>query len=153
MGESAVTEAVALRRAETSDFDGLVALLRECRLPLAGIREAFAGAVVASLGGEIVGCVAVERYGGDALLRSLAVSPRARGRGIGRDLTDRALDLARSQGARDVYLLTETADAFFARRGFAVQDRSRAPAALQASIEFRSACPESARLMHTRVGP
>jgi N-acetylglutamate synthase-like GNAT family acetyltransferase len=151
MGERAVAGGVVVRRAEDSDFPGVAGLLRECHLPVDGLREALSGALVASISGEIVGCVAIELYDGAALLRSLAVSPRARNLGLGADLTDRALERARSLGARDVYLLTETADDFFTRFGFTVEDRSKAPLALQDSIEFRSACPKSARMMRARV--
>jgi len=143
----------ALRRAENSDLDGISSLLRECRLPVDGVEEALAHAVVAPAGDCIVGCVALELHGGVALLRSLAVSPSARGRGLGAALTREALKMARNLGARDVYLLTETAGDFFPRFGFAAEDRATAPASLQASVEFRSACPASARMMHARVTP
>jgi N-acetylglutamate synthase-like GNAT family acetyltransferase len=140
-----------LRGAEDSDRDGISALLRECRLPVDGVADALAHAVVASRGGRIVGCVAIEVYGGVGLLRSLAVSPAARGQGLGRELTREALRLAETLGVRDVYLLTETARDFFPRFGFAVEDRAGAPAALQCAVEFRSACPASALMMHARL--
>ncbi len=61
--------------------------------------------------------------------------------------------MAEGLGARDVYLLTETAGDFFPRFGFTAEERSSAPASLQGSVEFRSACPKSARMMHARVKP
>jgi amino-acid N-acetyltransferase len=151
MDARAVAGNLVIRRADASDFDRVAALLRECRLPVDGLRDALGRAVIASRGAEIVGCVAIELYEGVALLRSLAVSASSRGQGLGGLLTAQALEMARELGARDVYLLTETAADFFPRFGFAVEERAGAPAALRNSVEFHSACPESARMMHARV--
>jgi len=142
---------VSVRRSEESDYEKVAALLRKDRLPLDGLRESLDHGLVALAGGEIVGCVTLELYGEHALLRSLAVSSGWRGQGLGLDLTARVLSLAGSLGARDVYLLTETAGGFFPRFGFSAEDRSAAPDALRDSVEFRTACPESALLMHARL--
>lgn len=138
---------VSLRPSEPEDFESVAALLRTARLPIDGLREKFADAIIASRDGAIVGCVALELYGGSALLRSLVVAEDVRGEGLGERLTADALRLARERGAADVYLLTETAQRFFPRFGFRVAERSEAPAALQESVEFRSACPKSAVMM------
>ena len=138
---------VSLRLSEPEDFESVAALLRTARLPIDGLREKFADAIVASRDGAIVGCVALELYGGSALLRSLVVAEDVRGEGLGERLTADALRLARERGAADVYLLTETAQRFFPRFGFRVAERSEAPAELQESVEFRSACPKSAVMM------
>jgi N-acetylglutamate synthase-like GNAT family acetyltransferase len=142
---------VRVRRAAETDFERAAELLRENRLPLEGFRESLANGFVAFAGEELAGCVTLELHGKHALLRSLAVSAAARGRGLGLDLTARALELARALGASDVYLLTETARGFFPRFGFAAEDRSAAPSPLRDSVEFREACPESATLMHARL--
>lgn len=139
---------VAIRPAQPGDFESFLSLLREARLPLDGLSEGFADALVAARGEEVVGCVALELYAQSALLRSLVVAERARGTGLGERLTTEALRLAKSRGANDVYLLTETAQTFFPRFGFRVEDRSAAPAAIRGSVEFRSACPQSAAMMH-----
>ena len=140
-----------IRPASKSDLDPAERLLREARLPLDGFREHVADAMVAERNAEIVGCVALEVYGEAALLRSLVVSPAERGRDLGQRLTSEALRLAKNRGSHDVYLLTETADRFFPRLGFAPLDRSEAPAALLASVEFQSACPKTAIFMHRRL--
>jgi amino-acid N-acetyltransferase len=144
-------EPAVIRRAVPNDLDRAERLLQEARLPLDGFREHFADAMVAERNSEIVGCVALELYGEAALLRSLVVSPAERGRDLGQRLTSEALRLAKDRGSRDVYLLTETADHFFPRFGFAPLDRSEAPGALLASVEFQSACPKSAIFMHARL--
>jgi amino-acid N-acetyltransferase len=142
---------VTIRPADPRDFPRATALLADSGLPLDGLEERFSHALVASRGEEIVGCVALEIYEDQALLRSLVVAPGARGRGLGERLTSEALRLAGETGVRDVYLLTETAATFFPRFGFAAEDRSQAPLAVRESVEFRAACPESAVMMHARV--
>jgi amino-acid N-acetyltransferase len=144
-------EPAVIPPAVPSDLDRAARLLKDAHLPLDGFGEHLADAIVAERNSEIVGCVELELYGQAALLRSLVVSPAERGRDLGQRLTSEALRLAKDRGSRDVYLLTETADRFFPRFGFARLDRSEAPAALLASVEFQSACPKSAIFMHARL--
>ena len=142
---------IAIRSALAADGSSAEMLLRETGLPLAGFREHLDDALVALRHHELVGVVELEVYGTDALLRSLVVASPERGRRTGERLAAEALALAGRRGVRDVYLLTETAAGFFPRFGFAIEPRSAAPPALQESVEFRSACPESATLMHARI--
>ena len=150
MGESE-TPGIRIRGARPSDLAEVSRLLHASGLPLDGLEAALAHGLVASLDGRLVGCVALELYGESALLRSLAIAPELRGQGLGAVLTRRALDLARTLGAHDVYLLTQTASGFFPRFGFAPEERPKAPTPVRNSVEFRSACPESALFMHARV--
>ena len=145
-------EAPTIRPARPGDFSEAAGLLSDSGLPLDGLEERFANALVASRGERIVGCVALEIYGDQALLRSLVVAPAHRGTLLGERLTSEALRMARERGVRDVYLLTETAAGFFPRFGFRVEERDRAPAAVRESVEFRAACPATATLMHATVG-
>lgn len=97
--------------------------------------------------GCLMGCVALERFGSDALVRSLAVTAGGRGHGLGSALLARALDHARAAGAREAWLLTETAGPFFAARGWQPADRAAAPVLVAGSVEFTSACPVSVPAM------
>lgn len=133
--------------ATDGDFTAVVALLERSRLPEAGLAEHRDALIVARAGGRVVGCVALEVYGGQALLRSVAVDDAMRGRGLGVRLTEAALDRARRQGVRAVYLLTETAAQFFPRFGFEVVDRASVRGDVTQSVEFTSACPASATVM------
>jgi N-acetylglutamate synthase-like GNAT family acetyltransferase len=73
----------------------------------------------------LIGAVALEVLGDDAVLRALAVNPDARGQGYGWVLADMAVGQARWRGVRRIYLLTESASDFFAAKfGFRVVDRS-----------------------------
>ena len=97
------------------------------------------------------GVVGVELYESVALLRSLAVSAKCRGRGCGTALVARAERLAQSQGAKDVYLLTNTAERFFERLGYARVQREAAPVAIQRTQEFSTLCSSSSTLMVKRL--
>jgi amino-acid N-acetyltransferase len=130
-----------------ADLASILALVETCRLPIGGLEEHLGTALVARAQGRIVGSAGLEMYGECALLRSVAVAPQLRGRGLGQGLVRAALDLARGRGVRSVYLLTETAAEFFPRLGFQVVDRGSVPAAVQTSVEFTSACPVSALAM------
>lgn len=66
----------------------------------------------------LAGCAGLELYGSSAILRSVAVAERLRGTGLGRQLTEDALALARRRGVRRLYLFTMTAEEFFQRFGF-----------------------------------
>jgi N-acetylglutamate synthase-like GNAT family acetyltransferase len=77
--------------------------------------------------GRIVGCVALEPYGSDlAEIRSLAVDPEIRGRGLGARLVQLALAKARRQKIARVFAVTHLPE-FFGRQGFAATTRWALP--------------------------
>jgi amino-acid N-acetyltransferase len=138
---------VEIRDARAADTDAIRALLRRCRLPEDGVPEDAALLVVAERDGELAGVTGLELHGADALLRSVAVSPERRGERIASRLCAEAEQRAPALGARRVFLLTETAERFFARRGYRRLERARAPAGIAATREFAALCPDSAVLM------
>lgn len=140
-------EAVRYGPAVPGDLDAIRALLERLHLPAQDVGGPGQAFLVARAGEELVGCVALERYGDDALLRSLAVVPRLQGAGLGKALFARVLAEAERSGARALYLLTTTAERLFARAGFTRIDRASVPAAVGGSAEFRSLCPASAVCM------
>jgi amino-acid N-acetyltransferase len=93
------------------------------------------------------GIVGLELYESVALLRSLAVSSKCRGRGCGTALVEQAELFARAQGARQIYLLTTTAERFFERLGYARVPREAAPVAIQRTQEFSTLCSSSSAFM------
>jgi amino-acid N-acetyltransferase len=138
---------VVIASATGEDLPVVLDLLRRCKLPQEGLEQHLATTLVAREGVRIVGCAALELYGRAALLRSVAVEPSSRGLGLGAQLTNAALDLARSRGVKALYLLTETASEFFPRFGFRVTPRPEVDPAVQRSVEFTGACPETALAM------
>jgi amino-acid N-acetyltransferase len=138
---------VAIVPAANADLPAVLDLLQRTKLPRAEIERLVPTILVAREGERIVGCAALEPYGSAALLRSVAVEPSSRGLGLGQQITRAALDLARTRGIKTLYLLTETAAEFFPRFGFHTVPRKEVDPAVQRSIEFTSACPESALAM------
>ena len=140
---------VRVRPASSTDRQAIEELLRACDLPLGGLGDQFprAYAVAVAADGTIVGVAGGERYGDDALLRSVAVHPDMRGRGIAEKLVaDRVRDADRA-GVATVYLLTTTAAEYFARLGFARTTRESVSDVMRASPEFADICPQSATVM------
>lgn len=140
-----------MRAARADDLAAIEQLLAAADLPVEGVAGALADAVVAERDGRVVAAAALERLGDAALLRSVVVDPALRGAEVGSALVADRLQHAAATGAGDVYLLTTTAEAFFAARGFERVERTAAPAAVAASSEFASLCPASAAFMCRRA--
>ena len=137
-----------IRRAEPGDHDVALRLLRSFDLPTVGVPETMSGFFVAEgAEGDVVGLVGLEVHGSHGLLRSLAVDPRCRGRGLGGALVGETVEAARRAGLEGLYLLTTTADDYFLGHGFRVVERASAPDPVQRSVEFSEACPASAVAM------
>ena len=141
-----------LRPMRPEDVPEVLTLLEEAGLPACGVAEALEGFFVAEAGGRLAGVAGLERHGRDGLLRSVAVSPAWRGRGLGGALTLEILRMAEHEGLASVYLLTETAGEFFPRYGFQRIERSEACDAVRASAEFADLCPASSTVMRRSIG-
>lgn len=100
---------------------------------------------------KLVGVIGVEVYGPVALLRSLAVIPSHRHRGLGRSLVEFAEAQAASLGVESLYLLTTTAEAFFSRLGYMPASREDAPPSIKATAQFSDLCPASSIFMSKRL--
>jgi amino-acid N-acetyltransferase len=133
--------------ARPGDWPHLATLLQNSGLPLDGLEDHLPATIVARDATSILGCAALELYGTDALLRSVAVAAEHRGRGLGEALTAAAIAMAHQRGVRAIYLLTETAERFFPRFGFEETTRDAVPARVKQSVEFTTACPASATAM------
>ncbi|MGA8205552.1 MAG: arsenic resistance N-acetyltransferase ArsN2 [Woeseiaceae bacterium] len=133
-------------------LDAAVALLREAGLPVADLTGAhmrdffYYGQPSAP-----VALVGVEFCGPDALLRSLAVAPDRRARGIGSALVRHAENHARGRAVQAIYLLTTDAATFFERCGYETAERDSAPASIRATREFAEVCPGDSTLLVKRL--
>ena len=127
-------------------------LLEEARLPTSDLTEAhlehFLGC---GENGALEGVVGLELYPPLALLRSLAVTSISRNRGLGATLLAEAERYARSREVKEIYLLTTTAERFFARAGYERIQREAAPQAIRETQEFSSLCPASSAFMRKRL--
>ncbi len=131
-----ITPAVA------GDAPAIAALLREAGLPHADFAPHLAHFLVARDRSAVVaGAIGAEIYGAEALLRSLVVARAQRGAGLGGTLFEALERAAEPWGVERWWLLTTTAEKFFAARGFRATLRAAVPAAMAATGEFLGLCP------------
>jgi amino-acid N-acetyltransferase len=139
---------IVLAPAHAEDLSRIVALLTGSQLPTTDVAAHLDGFVLALAEGQLVGTIALERYGDVALLRSVCVAPSLRSHRVGGALLKAIESDAASHGVHDLYLLTTAAADYFARHGFVRITRDQAPPAIQHTAEFRALCPSSAICMH-----
>ena len=150
---SAARDPIIIEAARTADEPAVRALLQSAGLPHEDFAGHLANFLVARQDGAVVGAVGFERHGDEALLRSLVVAPGWQGDGLGGALLRRLENEAKRQGVRDFYLLTTTAEHFFAKRWFQKIDRTSVPPAIAATSEFSHLCPASSICMRRTVKP
>jgi amino-acid N-acetyltransferase len=125
-----------IRRGGAPDRPAIEALLRAADLPLPDPSDPEVEFLVGLCDGEVVACAGWEIHDGHGLLRSVAVEPSLRARGIGRRLVRKAVDRLDRLGLTNVTLVTLDADRFFESLGFMPIDRDDVPAPVRSSPEF-----------------
>ena len=94
---------------------------------------------------EPLATATIDVRGEDAYLRAVAVREDLRGRRLGQLVVAAAVRDARARGARRTWLLTETAERFFAALGFEALDRADVPGWIR--LGPGEGCPSSAVAM------
>ena len=136
------------------DMADLAATLTAAGLPADDIAEAgriflrFEDAV-----GHTVGFGGWEIHGSDILLRSITVAPALRGQGLGRRIVEKVLGEAHAAGASKAYLLTTSAQGFFAGQGFEVIARDAVSTLVLETRQAAGLCPASAVIMVKKLSP
>jgi amino-acid N-acetyltransferase len=147
-----VTRASGFDIAVTPTLSGATRLLESAGLPTSDLDGAqLRNFFYVGTASGLIGLIGLELLGTCALLRSLVVAQSVRTGGMGTALLGHAECHARSQGVRDLFLLTTTAEDFFARRGFVRVRREDAPPPIRATREFAGICPASSVLMTKRL--
>lgn len=140
-----------IRSATASDLPAVEELLRASQLPTVGVQDIIGDFLVADAGEKLVGVVGMEYCCNYGLLRSTAVSEEWRSKGIARQLVEQIIARAESRGIHALYLLTTTAESYFPSFGFTQTTRDAVPKEIQATDEFRGACPASATVMSLQL--
>ena len=126
---------ITYRPATVDDVDGIFRLVNSLAESGQMLRRSkyrivtmLANFIVAeSQSGQLAGCGALFPLWTDsAEIVALAVDPRFRGSGVGKQLVAELLELARRQGFPEVITLTYAVD-FFSQLGFSVQPKDRFP--------------------------
>lgn len=137
--------------AEDNDLPEIKQLLEEHHLPVSDIDSSEISFFVLREGHRLLACAGVEHFGSDGLLRSVAVLPELTGKGIGSAFIDYLLPEVRNLRIDALYLLTETAEAFFSGKGFEKIDRNKVPSLVNSSTEFSELCPSTAVCMYKKI--
>jgi len=136
---------IAVFLAAPADWVRAVELVGQAGLPVEDLRAEVQHLWVAKDGATVVGVIGVEVYENTGLVRSMTVNVTLRHQGIASTLYQALEGWWNNRGP--LVLLTETAEGFFAQRGFATVDRGSIPEPVKASAEFRDLCPLSAKAM------
>ncbi len=146
-------EKIRYTRAAKIDEKTIQLLLGENSLPNEDISKHLDHFILAKDSEKITGCIGLEVYGEIGFVRSLAVKTAFRNQGVAGALYQECERHAKSIGIRDLYLLTVTAETFFAKRGWKRIDRGDAPEVICRTEEFKGLCPASAICMRKRNSP
>jgi amino-acid N-acetyltransferase len=146
-----IHDPLTFRVAKPADISIIVKLLQENGLPSEDISEKLDCMILALQHDLLAGIGGLEVHGEYGLLRSIVTTERFRGLGFGKRLVEYLLVMARERGVDRVYLLTTTADQYFAKIGFEQAERSDVPSEIQATSEFATLCPADASCMMMKL--
>jgi amino-acid N-acetyltransferase len=133
--------------ADKIDLENIANILKKNDLPFSDLQESPVDFILAKKKLDIYGCIGLEKYGTEGLLRSFVIDPEYRKKGIGKTLYNHMLAYAVQNKIKTLHLLTTTAKDYFLNTGFSVKDRSIAPKIIQDTVEFKSLCPASSTYM------
>jgi amino-acid N-acetyltransferase len=143
---------IAYRLADKKDLPAIATLLRNNNLPQSDILTSKVDFILAIADTNIIaGCIGVEQYGVDGLLRSFAVEKTYRNQKVGTELFNALLSFGRGKGIETMHLLTTTAEKYFQAKDFLLSNREAAPAAIKATAEFSSLCPAASAYMYKSI--
>jgi N-acetylglutamate synthase-like GNAT family acetyltransferase/protein-tyrosine-phosphatase len=153
LGAPAATEGttISIGPASGGEFDGIKRLLIGSLLPSRDVGGANQRFIAARENGRLIGCAGLQVAGQDGLVRSVAVHWTRRNAGLGSRLHERLLYEATLAGVRTLYVVTTTAEEFFAGHGFRKVAAGAVPAELQASEEFTAFVPGGSTVMSRPV--
>ena len=129
----------------------MVALLQSENLPVEDLPATLNNFFVALDHDNVVGEVGLKNYNNCGLLRSLVVNKEYRNEKIAQKLVKQLEEKAKASRIDCIYLLTETAPDYFAKKGYERIGRDEVPASIKQSSEFSHVCPQSAIVMQKYI--
>ena len=135
------------RQAGPADFSAIIKLLQGVDLPTADISPNVSHFFVVEEEGHIIATAGLEIHDNFGLLRSVAVDKDHRNRSLATMLVDKLLSYASDQKIGTIYLITTTAEQYFAKKGFQTVNRNNVPLSITSSSEFSMMCPSTATVM------
>ena|ERR1700730_4485339 len=140
-----------IRPAMPNDYEDVCRLLATENLPTSDLPKELPDFFVIFKDNKIIGSIGLEVYGAAALLRSMIVLTDYRGKGTASLLVNQLISHAKAKGIRKLYLITNTAEKYFERKGFEKIERTQVDAPVLVSREFNGLCPASSTLMMKRI--
>lgn len=122
-------------------------LLKDANLPSEDIEEHWPTFLIAKAEDKIIGAVGLEVHENQGLVRSLVVAGAYRKYGVGKELYQSCINLAKSIGINEIGLLTTTAENFFAKFGFQKVSGDEIPMFIKKTKEFQVYCPSCSTIM------
>jgi amino-acid N-acetyltransferase len=138
---------ILIKNAHPDQIPGLIDFLQKANLPTSDLPSGLSGFTLAMDVEQIVGSAGMELMGKIGLLRSVAVAETHRNQKLGQQLFEAAMEYARKKQVQDVFLITETADLYFEKKGFRRVDREAVPVEILETKQFSALCPASAVVM------
>jgi N-acetylglutamate synthase-like GNAT family acetyltransferase len=141
----------SVRSAAGPDLPHIATMLHGGGLMSGAARERIGRTIVAETDRSPIATASWEPAGECAVLRSVAVATEHRRAGAGTIVVAATLRRIFESGFRDVYLVTENAQPFFAACGFQTIDRDELPDAVATHPQLTRECPVSAPAMRLRL--
>lgn len=139
---------VAFRVATAADAARVAELLGETGVHSVGVGPGISAFVIADSPAGPIATIALEIFGGDALIGSVCVHPSWRAQGVGTALVEHVLTEAAMEAVDSVYVLSSSVDRFFARFGFVRISWSEMPFTITRALSQRGAAVPGATAMH-----
>lgn len=133
------------------DIANIIDLLKKNNLPTEDISPGQQKFWIVKDADKLIGVIGLEIYGEFGLLRSMASDYAHRNKGIAGLLLSELFGYAKKEKLKKIFLLTETAEKYFEKKGFQKVSRDEVPEPLKASKEFSHLCPSSATVMKKEV--
>lgn len=133
--------------AQKGDLTSISNLLQKSSLPYSDLKEGSIEFIILKENETLIGCIGLELFGKHGLLRSFAVEEEYRMNGFGKELYKRMLSYAVQRGITTLHILTNTAEQYFKKKGFLIENRANAPEEILQTTEFSSLCPSTSTYM------
>jgi amino-acid N-acetyltransferase len=146
-----INNQVKIIKAGNDQRQAIIDLLQSEQLPVEDLLIPLDDFFVAIENNIVIGAIGLEQYKHYGLLRSMVVDTSHRNKNIASQLILQLESYAITAGINYMYLLTETAQQYFERKGYQKIAREEVPEVLQASSEFSHVCPASAIIMKKKI--
>lgn len=142
--------APAIAGGKPADLDEILAMLESVGLSAAGVTDHLGGFLVVREGNRVVAAAGLEDHGSAGLLRSVAVTPDRRDRGLASQLVRILIARSRALGHAALYLRTTTAERYFERFGFQRVEQADVIPDVLRSAQFQDGWCRSSVIMALR---